>query len=123
MRQEAESSPEVAAKLEAYLEEDGPCRGLCTLGLVCESVEFVQQRLACITAGAADPAAEAARLIQTPCADNRNGPATSPLQKAAGFGNTAVLAFFLAQPGVDPNAPGTGDHPPLYGASMVGAGV
>lgn len=117
----AQSSPEAAAELEAFLEEDG-AHGLVMLAALCETAEPIQQRLARLTADAVDPAVAAARLVDRTLGRWRgrtdDGPMTA-LAAASLEGNTPMLSFLLTQPGVDPDDFGFRGSPPLTAAASV----
>lgn len=104
----AQESPARAAELEARIEGADSVHGLVFMALFCEAVEPVRARLARLTRAAADPPAEAARLIQAeglPLGEVEVGDGPRGITAVAAatvFGNAPVLRFFLAQPGVDP---------------------
>ena len=103
----AQASPARAAELEARIEGADSAHGLVFMALLCEAVEPVRARLAMLTQAAADPPAEAARLIQAEGlplgVEVEDGPrGITAVAAATVFGNAPVLRFFLAQPGVDP---------------------
>lgn len=119
----AQSSPEAAAELDAFLERDG-AHGMVALAAMCDTIEPIQQRLARLTSDAADPASEAARLIGRTLGswEGLTTGGETALVAASGTGNTPVLLFFLAQPGVSPESPAQNGTTPLTAATVVREG-
>lgn len=124
----AQRSPADAADLEARIESADSVHGMVFMALLCEKVEPVRARLARLTEAAADPPAEAARLIQAEGlplgVEFEVGPrGITAVAAAAVFGNAPVLRFFLAQPGVEPEGWEVYGQTLLSFAAMVGKSI
>jgi hypothetical protein len=93
---------EDGVSVEALIRERfGGHHQLFVFSIVSDEVGPIERCLEGLTSGAADPAAEAARLIQLAYMPPGGDGGMTPLGAAAAVGNTPVLSFLAAHPGVD----------------------